>query len=307
MDATAIRFAAPGDLLAHAGFPAAREAYLEAIIAIYDGRTSQIELMADSGRILLYGVVMALWGAYRDDVPATHPTIGRIKDTLARFTLSSPRQIDTIIARFVQAGHLVIEPASHDRRLRIVLPTPSLVRHEAGFLQAHYTPLGIMFGNRQYERALSGETGFLKAVRGCWLSSLEPLAKDVILANRPILKFYNASAGMLLLFELARLQGAADGQACEIDHTDLGRRFGVSRTHVRTLLRAAAADGDVAIVGRGRLRLSDRLCAALDRNIAHRLSLLDRSYAMASRGVDGQPPVAPARQAPAAAAMAPSR
>jgi hypothetical protein len=242
--------------------------------------------MLDSSRILLYGVVMALWGGYRADVQASYPTISRIKQALGRFGLSSSRQIDKIIARFVLAGHLETKPACHDRRLRIVLPTRSLIGHEASFLQAHYKPLGVMFGDRHYALALSGETAFLKAVRSAWLASLEQLAKDVILANRPILKFYNASAGMLLLFELARLQAAADDGSCEIAHADLGRRFSVSRTHVRTLLRAAAEDGDVTIIHGGRLRLGDRLSSALDRNIADRLSLLDRSYAVASRGVD---------------------
>jgi len=284
--ATAIRFATPDELLVHPGFPTARAVYFGAVVDLYDGRPARMELMLDSSRILLYGVVMALWGGYRADVPATYPTISRIKQALGRFGLSSPRQIDKIIARFVQAGHFETKPACHDRRLRIVLPTPSLIGHEASFLQAHYKPLGIMFGDRHYAHALSGETAFLKAVRSAWLASLEQLATDVILPNRPILKFYQASAGMLLLFELARRQAAADDRSCEIDHSGLGRRFSVSRTHVRTLLRAAAEDGDITIVHRSRLRLGDRLCSALDRNIADRLSLLDRSYAMASRGVD---------------------
>lgn len=67
------------------------------------------------------------------------------------------------------------------------------------------------------------------------------------------------------------------------DRLEQGRSSARERAiqHERTLLGAAAEDGDVEIIGRSLLRLGTHLRAALDRNIAGRLLLLDRAHGMA--------------------------
>jgi hypothetical protein len=295
----------PQRILEHPRFARGRDAYIDAVLALYEARPGDakrgaIELMLDGGRIMTYGCIMALWGGYQEDdaasvpttlaaTPATTlPTIGRLKEILGWFGVASPRQIDLIVARFAQAGHLQIAAAPRDRRRRIVLPTPALIEHDRAFIRAHFAVLGELFGRGSYALPLAGDLDFLKAMRRAWIGTLRAMAQEIFTANRPVLRFYAASAGMLMLMKLVRLQSESRDGWVAVDYTDFGRRFGVSRTHVRTLFKSAAGDGDpgegdLEIDGRGRLRARPALVAALDRNIAGRISLLDRAHAAAMR------------------------
>ncbi|TGD97422.1 hypothetical protein [Methylobacterium nonmethylotrophicum] len=281
MEATERAYATPDRILQDPRFPASRDVYIDAVLELHEAKPSTMELMLDGGRILVYGIVMALWGGYREDDVASWPTISRLKETVGWFGVASPRQIDLIVARFVQVGHLRIAPAPNDRRLRIVLPTPALIDHDRAFVRSHYEPLGVLFGRERYALPLAEDLAFLKAMRGAWIATLQTMAREIILANTRLLRFYSASAGMLMLMRLVRRQHLRPDGWVAVDYTDFGRRFCVSRTHVRTLLKAAAADGDIEVDARGRLRARPELVAALDSNIAGRLSLLDRSHAAA--------------------------
>lgn len=126
MDVTGPPFLTPECILQTPGFSAARDAYIDAVLALYEARPALIELMRDGGRIMVYGAIMALWGDYREADAATSPTISRLKRVVGWFDVASPRQIDLIVARFTQVGHLQVLPAPRDLRLRLVLPTPAL-------------------------------------------------------------------------------------------------------------------------------------------------------------------------------------
>lgn len=271
----------PDRLLQHPDFARVRDIHVNAVLELYEFKPPLIELMLDGGRIMVYAAIMALWGGYREQEPATLPTITRLKRTVGLFGVASSRQIDLIVARFAQAGHLKLKPAPDDLRMRIVLPTPALIEHDRLFVRAHYAALGALFGPEAYSLPLSGDLAFLKAMRGAWIATLEPMAKEIFSVNLPVLRFYAASAGMLMLMRLVQMQGVAAGQPIAIDFTDFGRRFGVSRTHVRTVLKTAAAHGDVELDARGNLRLMPQLLTAFDYNIAGRISLLDRAHGAA--------------------------
>lgn len=278
LDLDAPKHATPERILAHPRLSEARTTYINSVLALYEGRPKLIELMRDGGRIMVYGIIMALWGGYREDDPATLPTIGRLKQTIGWFGVASPRQIDLIVARFAQVGHLAIKPAPHDARLRLVLPTEALIEHDRAFIRAHYAALAAIDGDEAYAPPLSGDPAFLKAMRGAWIATLDAMAKEIFAANPPVLRFYNASAGFLMLMRLVEMQTRAPGDWLAIDYTDFGRRFAVSRTHVRTLFKSIAHEGDLEIDPIGRLRLTPHLLTAFDRNFAGRMSLLDRAH-----------------------------
>ena len=281
LDVTEPAYLTPDQILEHPNFLKGREAYINAVLEFYEFEPSLIELMLDGGRIMVYAVVMAMWGRYRGDDPESLPTISRLKKTVGLFNVASPRQLDLIIARFVQVGHLQINPAPDDLRMRIVLPTPALIEHDRAFIRAHYAALAEIVGHDAYALPLAGNLAFLKAVRGAWIATLEPMAKQIFSGNPSTLRFYAASAGMLMLMKLVQLHGQSTTGWITIDYTDFGRRFGVSRTHVRTLLKAVAAAQEIELDARGNLHLRPELLAAFDRNIAGRMSLLDRAHTSA--------------------------
>jgi hypothetical protein len=289
LDVTEPNDLTPDRILDHPDFAKGRDTYIDAVLELYDGKPPLIELMLDGGRIMVYGIIMALWGGYREEDIATLPTISRLKQAVGLFGVASPRQIDLIVARFAQVGHLHIFPALHDLRVRIVLPTHNLIEHDRVFIRAHYSSLGALFGHDAYALPLAGDLAFLRAMRGAWIATLDAMAREIFAANRPVMRFYAASAGMLMLMKLVRLQEQSPDRRVCVDYTDFGRRFGVSRTHVRTLFKAAAADGDIEIDARGFLHVRPALLAALDRNIAGRMWLLDRAHTAALAGLRQQP------------------
>jgi len=278
---TEAQYLTPEHILHDPNFAHARDSYIDAVLDLYECKPPLIELMLDGGRIMVYAAVMALWGGYREEDPASVPTISRLKKTVGLFEVASPRQMDLIIARFVQVGHIQIKPSPADLRMRIAVPTQALIEHDRLFIKAHYAALGELLGRDAYQLPLAGDLAFLKAMRGAWIATLERMAKEIFLASPSILRFYAASAGMLMLMKLGRIQAQSASPWITIDFADFGRRFCVSRTHVRTLLKTAAANGDVEIDANGNLRLLPELVEALDRNIAVRMSLLDRAHSTA--------------------------
>jgi len=281
VDLTEPKYLNADDILKHPNFSRGREAHIKAILDFYEFEPSLIELMLDGGRIMVYAVAMALWGGYHEDDPDSAPTISRLKKTVGLFDVASPRQIDLIVARFVHVGHLQIKPAPTDLRMRIILPTPALIEHDRAFIRAHYAALAEIAGHDAYPLPLAGDLAFLKVMRGAWIATLESMAKEIFTENPSTLRFYAASAGMLMLMKLVQMQCQIGEGWIKMDYTDFGRRFAVSRTHVRTLVKTAATAGEIQIDAQGNLRLRPELLAAFDRNVAGRMALLNRAHASA--------------------------
>ena len=104
----------------------------------------------------------------------------------------------------------------------------------------------------------------------------------VTAASLVVMRFLGRDAGMLALIKLVQMSIAADS-AQEISYSDIGSRFGVSRTHVRLLLEDAAEHGDVSLTGRGRrlAELKPSILKAFDRFLADSMSGHDLLYQLA--------------------------
>jgi hypothetical protein len=82
----------------------------------------------------------------------------------------------------------------------------------------------------------------------------------------------NRDAGVLVLIKL--IQMSAADSAKSLSYSDIGVRFGISRTHVRTRLQDAAQHGDVSLSGRGGhlVELRPSILHAFDRFVAAAMS-----------------------------------
>lgn len=105
-----------------------------------------------------------------------------------------------------------------------------------------------------------------------------------------MLLFLNRAGGYMVIAAL--LQAAmndTDDPHAGIPYADIGDRFGISRTHVRKLLVAAAELGLIKLHGRGghRVEILPRLWASHDRGIASGMYINDLAYVVASRAAAG--------------------
>ncbi|MEJ0070121.1 MAG: hypothetical protein WDO24_16965 [Pseudomonadota bacterium] len=223
-------------------------------------------------------------------------TVGRLKREMALFGLASGRQVDHLVARLCSVGFLAAQRAPEDRRVRILQPTEAMLAHDRDWLAAHHVGLAHLCPENDYGLALNGDPDFQLAHRRIAPAFL-PLSAKALTAVPETLFFLDRAAGPLVLAALLQAALAEpDGVHAAVPYADVGARFGVSRTHVRELLVAAAARGLMRLHGRGghRVEILPALWSGYDRSIATGMYLLDMIYAVLTnrRPDTGRRPIA---------------
>jgi hypothetical protein len=271
---------APEAILAHPRFAAARAAFVDAVLALHEGDAFHSRLLVEAVRQVTFNLLVILHLRHDKSDPTTWPTMRRLKEELSIFSLASPRRIDALVARLIHLGYLESRPAANDRRMRILTPTAKMMSLDREWLAYHYVPLQVMFPD-SYAEPLRRDPAFQRAQR---LVALDFSAKgaQIMASNPAVMRFMNRDAGVLVLIKLVQMSTAADG-AEGLSYTDIGTRFGVSRTHVRTVLEEAAQHGDVSLTGRGGrlVELGPSILQAFDRFVADAMSGHDLLYQLA--------------------------
>jgi hypothetical protein len=196
---------------------------------------------------------------------------------MVQFGLSSPRRVEALVARLVHSGFIEMVPSKEDRRVRILTPTERMIDQDLDWLAAHYLPLHVLFPDAGYAPMVQRDRAFQLAQR---LASMDFFGRAAhILASNPgIMLFMGRDAGMMILIKLIQMAHAAkDDSRTRLSYSDIGARFGVSRTHVRGILLEAERAGFVQLFGRGGqlVQLTPAVMQVFDRFIADSMSGLD--------------------------------
>jgi hypothetical protein len=270
----------PEEILAHPRFPAARAAFVDAVLAVHEGDPFRSRLLVEAMRQVTFNLIVSLH--LRHDVTdrSTWATPQRLKDEIRSFGMASPRRADALVARLIQLGYVDSRPSELDGRVRILTPTTRMMSLDRDWLVYHYTPLHVMFPDPGYDEPMAQDAAFQRAQR---LVALDFSGKGAeIMANNPaVMRFMGRDSGVLVLIKLIHVSAA--GSAKDVSYSDIGARFGVSRTHVRALLEDAAEHGDVSLSGRGGrlVELKPALLQAFDRFLADAMSGHDTLYKLA--------------------------
>jgi DNA-binding MarR family transcriptional regulator len=283
----------PEEILAHPRFPTARAAFVDAVLALHEGDQFRSRLLVEAMRQVTFNLIVSLH--LRHDVTdrSTWATPQRLKDEISTFGLASPRRVDALVARLVQLGYVDIRPSEHDGRVRILIPTARMMSLDREWLVYHYTPLHVMFPDPGYGEPMARDAAFQRAQR---LVALDFSAKgaEIMARNPAVMRFMGRDSGVLVLIKLIQISAA--GGARDVSYSDIGARFGVSRTHVRALLEDAAEHGDVILSGRGGrlVELKPSLLQAFDRFLSDAMSGHDLLYKLArERMAKAQPSALP--------------
>ena len=272
-------------ILDHPRFPHARSVYLERVLNLYGSDVFLNKLLMEGVRIVIFSASICMAAGYRVEDRDTWPTIGNLKRALAQFGLASPRRIDHVVARLIQTNYLESQVSPLDRRVRLLLPTDKMIEHDQNWLVAHYAPLAALFGEEDYALVLGGDPEFQKVQRRIATDFFTRSAM-VLLRNPDIMLFLARDGGIFVLIELAKEMADRASSTVDLSLTRLGRRFSISRTHVRQLLQAAEAQGLVEILQSERLIvLKPRLIESLDRFIADGMANHDLTGAAAMREI----------------------
>lgn len=269
----------PEEILTHPRFAAARTAFVDAVLAFHEGDRFTSRLMVETTRQVTFCLLVILHLRYDENDRSTWPTPQRLKDEIKPYGLASPRRIDALVARLVHLDYLDSRPSEQDGRVRILTPTAKMMALDREWLVYNYVPLHVMFPG-DYAEPIARDGAFQRAQR---LVALEFSAHgaQVIASNPPVMRFMHRDAGILVLIKLMQMS-AKDG-AQGLSYTDIGARFGVSRTHVRGILEDVAQHGDVILAGRGGrlVELRPSILQAFDRFLADAMSSHDWTYKLA--------------------------
>ena len=272
------------EILAHPGFPAARNAMLEAMLGLYEHEPFLNRLLLEAGRNVVFTVLMCLHARSDAADPATWPTLHLLKQEMAGFGLASPRRIVDLVARLIQTGYLEQVPVPSDRRVRILQPTDKMIAQDQDWLVSHYVPLQLLYPEPGYGPIMQRDPEFQRRHR-LVAASLFPFAAQLLARNPVMLQFMVREAGMMILIKLLQLAGPGAESTAQVSYSDIGARFGVSRTQVRKLLEEAEQQGLVRLTrGRGHaVQLTPALVEAFDHFIADTMAGHDLVYGMAQR------------------------
>jgi DNA-binding MarR family transcriptional regulator len=272
------------EILAHPRFRTARNAMLEAMLSRYEHEPFLNRLLLDARRSVLFGVIMCLDARCDDTDPATWTTLRLVKQAMAAFRLASPRCIADLVSRLIKTGYLKQVSSPRDRRIRILRPTAKMIAQDQDWLVSHYVPLQVLFPDPGYAPIMQRDPNFQRAQRLA-ASHFFALEAQMMARNPTMMQFMMREAGMMILIKLLQLAGPTDDTTREISYSDIGARFGVSRTQVRKLLQDAEKAGLMRLTpGRHHcVQLTPTLIDAFDRFIADTMAGHDLVFNVAQR------------------------
>jgi DNA-binding MarR family transcriptional regulator len=271
------------EILAHPRFPVARTAMVEAMLALYEHDPFLNRLLLEVGRNVVFVVIMCLDAGYDEADRATWPTLSAVTQAMAAFGIASPRRIADLVSRLVETGYIEQAVAARDARVRILRPTAKMIALDQDWLVAHYAPLHVLFPDPGYAPIMERDRDFQRRQRLAAVGQF-PLAALVMGRNQTMMQFMNREAGIMVVIKLLHLAGPNGDTAREIAYTDIGTRFGVSRTQVRKLLEDAEAKGLVRL-NRGRTLTAQptrALLDAFDRLVADTMAAHDFTFKLAA-------------------------
>lgn len=277
-----ITYRPPQEILAHPRFPAARAAFVEAVLALYEGNAFLNRLLLEAVRQITFNMIVQMHCAYDEADRSTWPTMRLLKQHMVLFGMSSPRRIEDLVAKLVRFGYLEQRPSQRDGRVRLLTPSAKMMSLDLEWLAINYQPLQVIFPDTGYALPMQRDVAFQRAMRVVALG-LSAKGAEIMESNPAIMLFMTRDAGMMVLIKLIQMMSAAGGSALELSYSDIGGRFGVSRTHVRKLLHDAERADLVHLSGQGErlVELKPAVLSAFDRFLAEAMSGHDLLFSIA--------------------------
>ena len=273
------------EVLAHPRFPFARDEFVKGILALYEHKPFLNRLLLEASRTVLMSVIMCLHARYDEADRKTWPTLRLVADSMAEHQLASPSRVQDLVSRLVKTGYVEQRAAPQDRRVRLLFPTKKMIAQDQDFLVSHHLPLQILFPDPGYALVMTRDPAFQLKQRMV-SRDLFALGAKILHGNPIMMLFQSRDAGIMILIKMIDRAGQKRGDApLQISYSDLGDRFGVSRTHVRKLLeeaqeldlvRLTKTDGQF-------VELLPPVLQAFDRLVAEAISGLDLCYELALR------------------------
>ncbi|WP_341991957.1 hypothetical protein [Azorhizobium sp. AG788] len=237
------------EILAHPQFGMARDIYIHEMLALHENQPTENRLLIDGGTASIFFSVIIMNAGYQPDVRSTWPTMQLLKSRMEAHGIASSRRTHDIVRRLIDLGYITTFTAQRDRRSTLLAPTDKMLAHDQRSLIVYFHPLHALFPDPGYPEAIRPDPAFHRVAREVSIGFLGH-AQQFILANPVIAFFLPRQAGHMILTKLMHLcSDQDDHEVPRVSFVKIGDSFGVSRTHVRKLLREGESLGFVRLLG----------------------------------------------------------
>lgn len=237
-------------LRAHPRFPEAARQAAEGFLTLYQGNRLLNTLVNDRGRMLMGYITLYLHYFSDPADPLSGLTVSRVKQLCVEQNVCSAGRAEAMVMVMRLFGYLEPVPHAGDRRLRLLAATDDrliqshherwerLFRAMAPVLPDGHAALAVM-------RSEDFTRGFVRELYRHFARGVRILdyAPDLAL-------FADRNSGMMIMFSLLTAGGAGEAfppsGPVSVSISAVSRRFGVSRVHVRKLIRDAEQQGFLA-------------------------------------------------------------
>ncbi|WP_051356468.1 MarR family transcriptional regulator [Azorhizobium doebereinerae] len=275
-------------VLAHPGFGKARDIYIREMLELHENQPTENRLLIDGGTASIFFSVIIMNAGYQPDVRSTWPTMQSLKSQMEAHGIASGRRTHDIVRRLIDRGYITTFTAQRDRRSTLLAPTDKMLAHDQRSLLCYFHPLHALFPDPGYPEPMRRDLAFHRAAREVSIAFLAH-AQQFILANPVIAFFLPRQAGHMILTKLMHLCGDQDDHGVpKVSFVKIGDSFGVSRTHVRKLLREAEELGFVRLFGNS-VAVTATCRAGFDRFLADTMAGNDLVYRLAMAKLASMP------------------
>lgn len=239
----------------------ARRRYIDGMMSLYEGNPFLSRLLLEAGPWFVFRAVVSLQAGFDERDRSSWPTLRLLQQELQELGLASPRRTHDIVARLIHTGFVAARPLACDRRVRILTPTARMDAHHRASTDALSGAVSALSSGAR-ARPQGGAVAELGAVLR---------AARALQDNAPMLFFLQREAGIAVLMTLIRR--GDDDHRQPVCFAEVGRNFGVSRTHVRLLLQEAARLGHLVGSG-GHFSVAPATMVGFDRFVAQEVGIV---------------------------------
>jgi hypothetical protein len=223
------------------------------MIELYRGNRLLNMLINDRGRMLIGYLALYLHEGGLPDGRGRGFGVGQLKALCAAAGLASPGRTGAMLALMRMSGHIASASSPDDRRRHILVPTERLRAAHRDRWERVAASLRVIRPDAAAAFALDDPdfvAAYVRHTADYFLGGLRmvDIAPELDL-------FLDRNAGLMILFTML-LAGQGDDTVPPVrpvpfSISAVAQRFGVSRIHVRTLLRDVEAQGLIERTGRG--------------------------------------------------------
>jgi hypothetical protein len=243
------------DLRRKPEFAAVAAAYAGETVRLFEGRYLANKAMANVARQTVCVAILSSHFGHADQSGGAF--LSSIQTLTTAMRVCSKNTTAATVALLERLGLVVRAENRDDRRWLHIRPTEHLISAARDFRRISLAAADALFPRGNYQVLFDGDQAVQERCFAIGLYSYIAIYSSVFDLEESHV-FTSTDGGMVLLLKLLSLRGtdeSSDGNVVEFPFDEIGSLFGLSRTHVRRLMRKAEAGGFVRLLQKGGRRI----------------------------------------------------